>query len=153
MKIKDAMTREVISVSKDMMITNVANILLEHKIHGVPVVDEKNRVVGIITETDFFMKDAVALYIPAYIDILNGPAGQDKQVMESIPAAERLVRARASDIMTPRCVTLPEEADFKDLLAAVRLHHYKTFPVTNYENVLIGIVTLVDVVNLLDQAD
>lgn len=150
MKIKDAMTRKVISVPKDMMITNVANILLEHKIHGVPVVDEKNRVVGIITETDFFMKDAVALYIPAYIDILNGPAGQNQKVVEYIPAAERLLTARANDIMTPRCVTLPEEADFKDLLAAVKLHHYKTFPVTDHENTLIGIVTLVDIINLMD---
>jgi CBS domain-containing protein len=151
MQIKDVMTKEVISVPEDMPITEVANLLMKHKIHGVPVVDDKNRVVGIVTETDFFMKDAVALYLPAYIDILKAPSGQNKRVVDDIPAAERLVRARASDIMTPRCVTLPPEADVEDLLAAVRLNHYKTFPVTDSQYTLLGVVTLIDVISLLDR--
>jgi CBS domain-containing protein len=152
MQIKAVMTKEVISVPEDMPITSVANLLMKHKIHGVPVVDGDNRVVGIITETDFFMKDAVALYLPAYIDILSGPSSHENQIMSGVPEAERLVQAKARDIMTPHCMTLPEEADIKDLLAAVKTHHYKTFPVVDFQNTLLGVVTLIDVINLLERS-
>ena len=53
-KIKDIMTKEPISVPLDWTVEETAELLLSNKISGAPVVDEKNMVVGVITQTDLF---------------------------------------------------------------------------------------------------
>ena len=52
-KVKDVMSKKVISVSKDTPIEEAARIMADKKIGGVPVLD-RDRVVGMITETDLF---------------------------------------------------------------------------------------------------
>ena len=51
-KVKDIMTKEVISVSPEMEIVKAAKILLENRINGMPVIDAFGRLVGIIAEKD-----------------------------------------------------------------------------------------------------
>jgi ech hydrogenase subunit F len=50
--VKDIMVRNVVSVTPDVRIVEVARLLLENDISGVPVVDTQRRVVGIVTERD-----------------------------------------------------------------------------------------------------
>ncbi len=54
LKIEELMTRKVISVSPDMPIEEAAHLMVTNKIGGLPVVDDTNHVVGVITETDIF---------------------------------------------------------------------------------------------------
>ena len=54
---KDIMTTDVIVANKNDIIANVANLLIKEKIGGLPVVDEENKVVGIISETDIMKKE------------------------------------------------------------------------------------------------
>ena len=51
--LKDVMTKSVITVKGDSRIRETARIMVDKKIHGLPVMDGEN-VVGIITETDLF---------------------------------------------------------------------------------------------------
>ncbi len=53
-KVKEIMTRKVITVPPDFTAEETAQVLLNHKISGVPVVDESTRIVGVITKTDLF---------------------------------------------------------------------------------------------------
>ncbi len=53
-KIKDIMTRNPIAVPLDWTVEETAELLLNNKISGAPVVDEKDMVVGVITQTDLF---------------------------------------------------------------------------------------------------
>ena len=53
-KIKDIMTRNPIAVPLDWTVEETAELLLSNKISGAPVVDEKDMVVGVITQTDLF---------------------------------------------------------------------------------------------------
>ncbi|RLC03427.1 MAG: hypothetical protein DRH90_11360 [Deltaproteobacteria bacterium] len=53
-KIKDIMARNPIAVPLDWTVEETAALLLSNKISGAPVVDEKNMVVGVITQTDLF---------------------------------------------------------------------------------------------------
>jgi CBS domain-containing protein len=52
LKVKDIMTKEVISVSPETEITDAAKILLEKRINGMPVVDPFGRLIGIICQSD-----------------------------------------------------------------------------------------------------
>lgn len=53
LKVKEIMTREVVTVCPDCPLEEAARIMVDHKIGGLPVV-ENGQLVGIITETDLF---------------------------------------------------------------------------------------------------
>lgn len=53
-RIRDIMTCQVISTTPDAPIEQASHLLVENKIGGLPVIDEENHVVGVITETDIF---------------------------------------------------------------------------------------------------
>ena len=54
LKVRDVMTRDVITVRDDTVIEDVAYILYKHKISALPVIDEDNKLCGIITDSDIF---------------------------------------------------------------------------------------------------
>jgi acetoin utilization protein AcuB len=53
-KIKDIMCRDLITINPEKTIVTAAVLMLKHKISGVPVVNSKREIVGIITESDIF---------------------------------------------------------------------------------------------------
>ena len=54
LKVRDVMTKKVISVVEDTPIEDAARIMADNKIGGLPVINEDGAVAGIITETDIF---------------------------------------------------------------------------------------------------
>jgi acetoin utilization protein AcuB len=54
LKIKEIMTRNPITISQDATIGGAAQLMLDNRISGLPVVDRSGKVVGIITESDIF---------------------------------------------------------------------------------------------------
>jgi acetoin utilization protein AcuB len=54
LKVAEIMTREPVTISQEATISTVAEIMLEKKFSGLPVVDEQGKLVGIITESDIF---------------------------------------------------------------------------------------------------
>lgn len=53
-QIKEIMTGDVITTTPDTPVEDAARLMVAHKIGGLPVVDEYNDIVGVITETDIF---------------------------------------------------------------------------------------------------
>ena len=62
LNIGDIMTKKVVTVYPDTPLQDAAQLLIEHRIGGLPVVDADQRVVGVITETDIFK---------AFVGLLN----------------------------------------------------------------------------------
>jgi len=54
LRVKEIMTRNPITVSENATIARAALMMLEHKISGLPVVDDAGNLAGIITESDIF---------------------------------------------------------------------------------------------------
>lgn len=148
MKVEDIMTREVISATPETPITEVASLLFKNRIHGVPII-EGGKIVGIITETDFFTKDASSVHLPSYIAFLKENRVYDNLPPEKKNELDNLLNAKARDIMTTPCVTILRDMQVKDLLEFFRTTNFMTLPVTNEEDKLAGIVTLADVIGLL----
>lgn len=148
MQVKDIMKTEVVSVTPDTNITEVAEILTRHRFHGVPVVENK-KLVGIITEDDFFIKDSSRLYLPSYIGLLKetrmaGEIPEDKK--EKIT---KLMNATARDIMSSQCRSVSPETELEELLKIFQETKFTTLPVTESNGTLAGIVTLIDVIGLI----
>ena len=51
---KDIMSRKPVTTTADTTIGKAAELMLAHKVSGLPVIDKDNRVIGIITESDIF---------------------------------------------------------------------------------------------------
>lgn len=64
--IQQVMTRSIIITTPDTPIEHAASLMVANKIGGLPVVDESNHVVGIITETDIFR---------SFVEMLDGQDG------------------------------------------------------------------------------
>jgi CBS-domain-containing membrane protein len=148
MQVKEIMIKKVISVRADSKITEVSQVLTKNGIHGVPVVKDGNLIVGIITESDFFIKDIPDLYLPSYINFLKKVkfvkkiGGGEKKKMS------KLMNATAADIMTGDCITVSPEMDVKDLIQVFKDMHCYTIPVVDKNKKVIGIVTLADIIRL-----
>ena len=100
---KDIMTTDVIVANKNDIIANVANLLIKEKIGGLPVVDEENKVVGIISETDIMKKES-HVDSPRMLNFIQGIIFLDdmkkfEDEMRAI-AAYKVEDLRSTDIIT-----------------------------------------------------
>jgi CBS domain-containing protein len=59
MRVKDAMTRNVVTVTADTPVTEAMQLMLQHGISGVPVVDGTGRLLGILTDGDLVRRVAI----------------------------------------------------------------------------------------------
>ena len=78
---KDIMTKDVITVTGDETLQNVAKIFVEKNISGLPVVDEHNRVIGVISEGDLVYQQK-PLAQPMFINLFDGILQIDRKEFE-----------------------------------------------------------------------
>lgn len=146
MKVSDIMTVEVINVKKITPLKEAAGFLAKLRIHGMPVVDDENKVIGIITESDFFTKDSSNIYLPTFLDFIKNNPIDNK---ENIDGAGIEQVTRVEDIMTAECKTVSPDLSLKELIFLFKETNFNTFPVTDSDKTLSGIVTVIDVIKLL----
>lgn len=142
------MTRDVIYVSPVTGISEVADIIFRNKFHAVPVVDN-SRVVGIITEDDFFLKGHNDTYLPAYIRMLEQNRAVDRLPADAREKISRILDARARDFMTANVTCVSPEMNVSELIELVKKTRFTTLPVADAQKNLLGIVTTVDVVGTM----
>lgn len=145
---KDIMTKEVITVKKYATIQQIAKILTENRISGVPVVDEDGQIIGIVTKKDLLYKDVEPRF-PSYVEVLGGIIFVDgvKHYEEEL---KKLVANTASDIMTTNVITISEDVDVKKIAEIMVERGINRLPVTN-ERKLVGIVSRGDIIKSLMQ--
>jgi predicted transcriptional regulator len=147
--VRDVMKSEVISVRSDQSVQDVAELLMRNGIHGVPVVDGDMVVVGIVTESDFFMKDRATLHIPSFMDIMQKTMVAKALGDTDRATIDRILSARVKDIMTAECMTVYEGTPLHDLLQIFATTHFKTIPVVDDRRRLVGVVTLTDMLTAI----
>lgn len=142
------MRRSVISVLPETDIQDVADELLKKHIHAVPVVDGENKVRGIVTESDFFIREKTMLHLPSLAKLLKKLAVSPSMGDGERKAIEKIMKAKAEDIMTAPCVTVREDTTFGELLTLFSEKRLKTVPVVDADQKLVGIVALVDLLSI-----
>jgi CBS-domain-containing membrane protein len=148
MQVKDLMTKEVILVNINTKIREISQILTRHAIHGVPVIDDNDLIAGIITESDFFIKDIPDLYLPSYIEFMKKAelaATIDKEEKEKI---EKLMNATANDIMTTDPITVRPDDRSDEVIRLFKDNHLFTIPVIDESRKVVGIITVADIIRL-----
>ncbi|WP_066071502.1 CBS domain-containing protein [Alkalithermobacter thermoalcaliphilus] len=143
-KAKDIMTSEVITVKKDTPIEDIAKILIEKRISGVVVVDDENKVVGVVSETDIVKKEK-NIKVPSFITILQGVVFLDsiKEMEEDI---KRVAAYKAEDIMSSDVLTVNEKDDLEYVANLMIEKSINRVPVVDDTKTLKGIICRYDII-------
>lgn len=144
------MTSNVLVATLGMSLVEAAKILRQNRIHSLPVVDEKKRLIGIITEMDFFIKDAASLYLPKWLDLLGRIREGDAFSLDEQEKMDYIIDLRVQDIMTKEVVSVYPDAQVTELLEIFKETRFKSFPVADKNKNLVGIVSLVDVIKSIE---
>jgi CBS domain-containing protein len=129
-------------------VETVLQVLRDHELPGVPVVNEGGRCVGIITEADLVLSDEDEdFHLPHYFQLLGGVV-----FLEPMSHFEDRVRkafaATAEDMMTPDPVTIEADATVREAAGLIARRKHNRLPVIEHGR-LVGVVTRVDVLDAL----
>lgn len=135
----DIMTKEVVTVRRETPLQEVAEVMTEKGVSGVPVIEEDRSVAGVISEKDFLShmgaKDTKT-FMGVVAECLRGKGC----VALSIRAK------RAEDIMSTPPITVDEDSSLKDITGLFSEREVNRVPVIDKKNRLIGIVSREDVI-------
>lgn len=147
MYIKDIMTEEVITVNVNDTVEKCANLLSKHDLSGLPVLDDKGSVVGIVTEGDIIRRASRIEGIPV-LEVLGGIfyLESPKHFMDKLKKSMGTI---ASMIMTEDVITVGPDKKIEDAATLLVKEKIKRLPVIDKEGNLIGIVARRDIMDYL----
>ena len=149
--VRDYMDTDLVSVSPDATVEEVARVLGEHELHGVPVVDADGTVVGIVTENDLVIGGEEGdLHIPHYIELFGGLV-----FLEPFRRYEarlrKAVAATADQMMTADPRTVAPDAEVEEAAHVIVETGHNRIPVVE-DGRLVGVISRADVVRALAAA-
>jgi CBS-domain-containing membrane protein len=139
--VKDVMTTRVVWVRQDASFKKMAAALRENRVSAFPVLDDEDKVIGVVSEADLLTKEA-----------LNGEPG----ILDGILHHRDQQKARgitAGDLMTHPAATVSPEDTIAHAAQLMYSRKVKRLPVTDAEGHLVGIVSRADVLAVFDRSD
>jgi CBS domain-containing protein len=135
MNASDVMTPNVLSVPPDASVATVAQLMLEKRISGVPVIDERGKLAGIVSEGDFLRRaeTGTGRRRPRWLEFFMGPG---RLADEYVRLSGRKVR----DVMTHEVRTVPPDEPLEQIVRLMERYNIKRVPVVDNGRV-VGIVT------------
>ena len=145
--VAEIMTTDPVTVSPKTSLEEAIQILAEHKISGLPVVDDREQLVGVISETDLTWQ-ATGVEAPPYVMFLDSviylqnPAKHNQEIHKALGQT-------VEEAMSDRPVTVKGNQLVRE---AARIMHEKKvrhLPVVDDDSKLIGIITQGDVIRMM----
>ncbi len=140
---KDIMTRQVITVTPELSVQELATLLLTHKIGGAPVVDAAGKLLGVVTESDL-IDQGKNVHIPTVVSILDAflvlerPNRMDQEF-------KKMVGRTVGDICAKEMVTVTEETPVSDIATIMSERRMHTLPVVAAGE-LVGVIGKTDLI-------
>ena len=145
-KARDIMTREVFSVKPETPITEVARLLLDNHINGVPVVNDEGELIGIICQSDLIAQQK-KLPVPSVFNLLDSlipitsPGKYEKEI-------RKISAVNASQAMTAEPSSVGPETGIEEIASLMVNKGFHTVPVVEGGK-LIGIIGKEDILRTL----
>ena len=147
MKVREIMTTDVVTVQPDTSVNQIATLMHERQITGIPVVDDARRVVGIVTELDMIVRNT-RLELPAFIQILDLARIPLEMPGHYRNRLRHMLGTSAGDLMTEDVVTISPDAEIEDLADLMVKRRVNPVPVVE-NRVLVGIVSRADLIRMM----
>ncbi|MFF5187346.1 CBS domain-containing protein [Streptomyces sp. NPDC000345] len=141
--VSDLMTTSVVRVRRDTGFKEIAKLLAEYGITAVPVVDDDERPVGVVSEADLLRKEAAQSDPAGLLPVLRpGPAARAK--------AEA---ATAEGLMNSPAVTARPQWTVVEAAQVMERHHVKRMPVVDEAGSLVGLISRADLLRVFLRGD
>jgi CBS domain-containing membrane protein len=140
--VEDIMTKKVVTAKRDSDIHEVSALLSDNGISGLPVVDEGNHVIGVVSEADLLAMAGMEKG-HTFKDILRHILGE--------PLPKRKQGDRIGDIMSSPAITSGPKADIREVAGTLEGKRIKRLPVVDEKNRLLGIISRGDIVRAMSR--
>ena len=138
MIVKDIMNQSVKTAKSDTLIKDIASVMCLNKISGVPVVDDDNALVGVLSE-----KDILKVMFP---DVTQVMADGVKPNFESMEADYKsILNKKVGDLMTKTVASVTPGMPLLKAASMMCLKNIRRIPVADDDNKLVGIISIGDV--------
>jgi CBS domain-containing protein len=143
MQARDVMTREVVATAPEASVKDVAVLMINNRVSGVPVLDQESRLVGIVTEGDLLRRAESGT-------VRRSSRWSEWFAPNSGLAAEyaKSHGRRVADVMTREVATLPETAGLVEIADLMETKGIKRIPVME-DGRLVGIVSRANLLQVL----
>lgn len=141
---KDVMTENVVSITDTMPFKEIVELLAQHAVSAVPVVDADKKVIGVVSEADLLHKMEFT--------------GLEPQLRILERKQRRMARAKAAgdvarDLMSSPAVTIAPDASLSEVAKVMDDEHVKRLPVVDDQGTLHGIVSRGDLLRVYLRSD
>jgi CBS-domain-containing membrane protein len=143
--VKDVMTTCVIWVGKDASFRDMAAALREHRVSAFPVLDGAGKVIGVVSEADMLIKEALD----------SEPEGMPGMITGMLRRKEH-EKARgitAADLMTRPAITVTPDDTIEHAARLMYTRKVKRLPVVDENRHLVGIVSRADLLAVFNRTD
>lgn len=150
LKAEDIMTRKVITVDENLSVRELARILADNKISGVPVVDGEGKIIGIVTESDLIDR-AKKVHIPTVMRLfdsylfLESPERMEKDL-------KKMSASTVKDICNNKVVSVAPDTPLDEIATLMSEKKVHTLPVLD-NGELKGIIGKTDIIRTLVQGE
>lgn len=142
-KVAEIMTRDVMTVTPETSLRELAQILSENNINGVPVLDDEGDVIGVVCESDLVEQNK-PLHIPTVFVILDSiiPLENPWRLQKEF---KRLAATTVRDIYSTPAVRVDPDTDVQEVARIMSEKKIHTIPVLE-RGKLVGVVGKGDVI-------
>lgn len=152
-KVKDVMTKDVITLSPNDSIYDCAKILREKGISGCPVVGEDGKLIGILSETDMMKiienRDAGINAIIRPFDLMEAVFKMTPGLDELADKIKKAGSAKVSDVMTEGVISISSEDEMASAAKIMVDKDINRIPVIDEDGNLVGIITRKDIIEAM----
>ena len=145
-KAKDIMSTKVITANESMSVKELAKLLYENKISGVPVYNDARQIIGIATESDLIDQNK-KVHIPTVVAILDSfvflenPEKLEKDI-------KKMAATNVGDICSHHLVSVNPETPLDEVATLMAEQQVHTLPVMDGER-LVGVIGKTDIIRTL----
>jgi len=145
-KVEEIMTRNVITAKENDSVLEVATVLKENKIAGVPVLNEREEIVGVISEADILkLLDNFHWYTPIFTahDLIHLFGEDLHDIQQDIEKASKM---KVKEVMSKNPETISPDALIDDAAQIMHSTGFNRLPVVDGSGKLVGIIARADII-------
>jgi CBS domain-containing protein len=145
--VRDVMATPVVTVRRTTPLKDVAQLLVENRVSGLPVIDVDGSVLGVVSEADFLVKESgegAVRHRP--LARLLGDSRTSRSQLDKVHAT------RTADAMTAPAITIEPGRPISEAARLMTLRKVNRLPVVE-DGRLVGIVTRADLVRAYVRSD
>lgn len=146
MHIRDFMIADVVTATKNMTLKELLKLLVKHKIGGAPVVDENNRLQGMISDGDvirYLQPQGRTVYDMFALVLVS----EKENLMQKLDYA---IDHEVEKVMSNKDIyTIHPDDKLENALAIISKHHFKKIPVVDDDRRVIGVISRGDVIRYI----